>query len=67
MPYGEIKITPTAGLDGTPVRVENSLFNAVFPQINVCNCHLWKYKDFGKDFDFQNRAGVISEFSMQGG
>lgn len=67
MPYGEIKITPTAGLDGNPVRVENSLFNAVFPQINVCNCHFWKYKDFGKDFDFQNRASVISEFSMQGG
>ncbi len=67
MPYGEMKLTPTAGLDGSPVRVENCLFNTVFPRINVCNSHFWRYKDFGKDLDFQNRAGVICEFDMQGG
>ncbi len=67
MPYGEIKMTPTAGLDGKPVRVENSFFNAVFPQINVCNGHYWKYKDFGKDFDFKNRSSVICDIDIQGG
>ncbi|MDY6916341.1 MAG: DUF1326 domain-containing protein [Chloroflexota bacterium] len=67
MPHGEIKMTPTAGLDGNPVRVENCLFNTVFSQINVCNCHYWKYRDFGKDFDFQNRASVMCDFDMQGG
>lgn len=67
MPYGEIKMTPTTGLDGNPVRVENSLFNTVFPQINVCNCHSWNYKDFGKDFDFKNRGAVMCEVDIQGG
>jgi hypothetical protein len=67
MPYGEIKTSLAIGGDGkNPQRIENSLFSMVFNNIRICNTHLWKYNDFGKEFEFVNRSGAVADFDMQG-
>ncbi len=68
MPYGELKLSLTVGLDGkNPVRLENCMFSMLFPDLKICNTHFWKYKDFERDWEFVNRSGVIADFDMQGG
>ena len=68
MPYGELKLSLTVGLDGkNPVRLENCMFSMLFPDLKICNTHFWKYNDFDRDWEFVNRSGVIADFDMQGG
>lgn len=68
MPYGELKLSLTVGADGkNPVRLENCMFSMLFPDLKICNTHLWKYSDFGRDWEFVNRSGVIADFDFQGG
>jgi hypothetical protein len=68
MPYGELKLSLTVGLDGkNPVRLENCMFSMLFPDLKICSTHFWKYNDFDRDWEFVNRSGVIADFDMQGG
>lgn len=68
MPYGELKLSLTVGADGkNPVGLENCLFGVFFPNLKICNTHFWKYNDFGKNWEFVNRSGVIADFDLQGG
>jgi hypothetical protein len=67
MPYGEIKLSFTPGLDGkNPQRLENSLFGMYLSDLKICNTHSWKYNDFGKNWDFINRSGTIADFDWKG-
>ena len=67
MPHGEMKLSYTPGLDGkNPQRLENSIFGVFLSDIKICNTHFWKYNDFGKNWDFKNRSGVIASFDNQG-
>jgi hypothetical protein len=67
MPYGELKLSLTVGGDfKNPQRLENSIFSMLFSDIRVCNTHFWKYNDFGKNWEFKNRSGVIADFDLQG-
>ena len=67
MPYGEMKLSFTPGLDGkNPQRLENSPFGMFFSDIKICNTHFWKYNDFGRNWDFKNRSGVIASFDGKG-
>jgi len=67
MPYGEMKLSLTSGGDRkNPQRLENSLFNVFFKDIKICNTHFWKYNDFGKNWQFENRSGTIANFDLQG-
>ena len=66
MPYGEMKSSFTLGYDGGPQRLENSLFNAFFTDIKICNTHFWNYNDFGKRWKFINRSGAIANFDLKG-
>jgi hypothetical protein len=67
MPYGEMKQSFTPGLDGkNPQRLVNSPFEAVLSDLKICNTHFWKYNDFGKNWDFVNRSGVVAKFDSKG-
>lgn len=67
MPYGELKGSLMVGGDGkNPQRLENLLTSAYFSDVKVCNTHFWKYTDFGKNFEFTNRSGFMTEFNLQG-
>ena len=67
MPHGEMKLSYTPGLDGkNPQRLENSIFGVFLSDIKICNTHFWKYNDFGRDWDFKNRSGVIASFDLKG-
>jgi hypothetical protein len=67
MPHGEINLSYAPGLDGkNPQRLENSPFGAFFSDIKICNTHFWKFNDFGKNWDFVNRSGVIASFDAKG-
>jgi hypothetical protein len=67
MPYGELKASLTVGGDGkNPQRLENSLFSMILPDIKICNTHFWKYHDFGKNWEFVNRSGVMADFDLHG-
>ncbi len=67
MPFGEMKLSYTPGLDGkNPQRLENSPFGVFFSDLKICNTHFWKYKDFGRDWSFVNRSGVIANFDLKG-
>ena len=67
MPYGELKGSLTVGGDGkNPQRLENSLFSMMMRDVKICNTHFWKYSDFGKNWEFVNRSGVMAEFDLQG-
>ena len=67
MPNGEMKLSYTPGLDGkNPQKLENSPFGVFFSDIKICNTHFWKYKDFGRDWEFKDRSGVIASFDGKG-
>jgi len=67
MPHGEMKLSYTPGLDGkNPQRLENSIFGVFLSDLKICNTHFWKYNDFGRDWDFKNRSGVIASFDLKG-
>ncbi|MBY8991946.1 MAG: DUF1326 domain-containing protein [Candidatus Lokiarchaeota archaeon] len=67
MPYGEMKLSYTPGLDGkNPQRLENSIFGVFLSDLKICNTHFWKYNDFGKNWEFINRSGVIASFDGKG-
>ena len=67
MPHGEMKLSYTPGLDGkNPQKLENSLFGMYLSDIKICNTHFWKYNDFGKNWNFKNRSGVIANFEGKG-
>lgn len=67
MPFGELKLSLTTGGDGkNPQRLENSIFSMMLSDIKICNTHFWKYNDFGKNWEFENRSGVIAEFDLKG-
>ena len=66
MPYGEMKLTLTTGGDGkNPQRIENSPLGVFLKDINICNTHFWRYNDFGKNWQFENRSGMIGSFDLQ--
>ena len=67
MPHGEMKLSYTPGLDGkNPQKLENSPFGIFYSDIKICNTHFWKYNDFGRNWDFTNRSGVIASFDGKG-
>lgn len=66
MPFGELKMSLTAGMDGKPLRLENTLFSPMMPEINICHTHHWSFHDLGKDFDFTGRSGVMIPLDAQG-
>ena len=67
MPYGEMKSSYAPGLDSKkPQRLENSPFGVFFSDIKICNTHFWKYNDFGRNWEFENRSGVIASFDGKG-
>ena len=67
MPYGEMKLSYTPGLDGkNPQKLENSPFGIYFSEIKICNTHYWNYNDLGKKWEFINRSGAIASFDMKG-
>jgi len=66
MPYGELKGSLTVGGDGkNPQRLENSLFSILLSDFRICNTHFWKYNDFGKNWEFVNRSGIMANFDLQ--
>lgn len=66
MPYGEMKLTLTTGMDGkNPQRIENSPFGVFLNDIKICNTHFWNYNDFGKNWHFENRSGIIATIDQQ--
>ncbi|MFX1428382.1 MAG: DUF1326 domain-containing protein [Promethearchaeota archaeon] len=67
MPYGEMKLSYTPGLDGkNPQRLENSPFGVFLTDLKICNTHFWKYADFGRNWDFVDRSGMIASFDGKG-
>ncbi len=67
MPHGEMKLSYTPGLDGkNPQRLENSIFGVFLSDLKICNTHFWKYNDFGRNWEFTNRSGVIASFDLKG-
>ena len=67
MPYGEMKLSYAPSGDGqNPQRLENSLFSMFLSDMKICNTHFWKYNDFGRDWDFKNRSGIIAQFDLHG-
>ena len=67
MPNGEMKLSYTPGLDGkNPQRLDNSPFGVFFSDLKICNTHFWKFNDFGRDWSFVNRSGMIASFDMKG-
>ncbi len=67
MPYGEMKLSYTPGLDGkNPQRLENSPFGIYISDLKICNTHFWNYNDFDRNWEFKNRSGVIAKFDMKG-
>ena len=67
MPYGEMKLSFTPGLDGkNPQKLENSPYGIFFSDIKICNNHFWKYNDFGRNWYFKDRSGVIASFDGMG-
>ncbi len=66
MPFGEQQFTLTLGGDGkTPIRMENAQDPAL-SNIRFCNTDVWKYNDYGKNLEFHNTSGEISDFAIQG-
>jgi hypothetical protein len=67
MPYGEMKLSYTPGLDGkNPQKLVNSPYEIYLSDIKICNTHFWRYNDFGKNWEFMNRSGVIASFDGKG-
>ncbi|MFW9951202.1 MAG: DUF1326 domain-containing protein [Candidatus Thorarchaeota archaeon] len=67
MPYGEVNLSYTPGLDGkNPQKLENSPFEVYLSDIKICNTHFWRYNDFGRNWEFKNRSGVIASFDGKG-
>jgi hypothetical protein len=67
MPNGEMKLSYTMGLDGkNPQKLENSPFEMLLSDIKICNTHFWKYNDFGRNWEFENRSGTIASFDNKG-
>jgi hypothetical protein len=67
MPYGEMEQSYTPGLDGkNPQRLVNNPFEALLKDLKICNTHFWKYNDFGRNWEFKNRSGVIATFEGKG-
>ncbi|NHJ19379.1 MAG: DUF1326 domain-containing protein [Candidatus Lokiarchaeota archaeon] len=67
MPYGEMKLSYTPGLDGiNPQTIENSPYGIFLKNLRICNTHFWKYNDFDRNWEFKNRSGVIADFDMKG-
>ncbi|MFW9874592.1 MAG: DUF1326 domain-containing protein [Candidatus Thorarchaeota archaeon] len=67
MPDGEMEQSYTPGLDGkNPQRLVNNPFEALLKDLKICNTHFWKYNDFGKNWEFKNRSGVIASFEGKG-
>lgn len=65
MPFGEAKLLPTVGRDGNPIRIEN--INRPFTSYyQVWNAKYWRYNDLGKDWEYKNRSGVITNFEFRG-
>jgi hypothetical protein len=67
MPFGEMKQSYSPGLDSkNPQRLVNSPFEVFLSDLKICNTHFWRYNDFGKDWEFKNRSGVIASFEGKG-
>jgi hypothetical protein len=67
MPYGEMKLSYTPGLDGiNPQKLENSPYGIYFTNLRICNTHFWSYNDFERNWEFKNRSGVIADFDLKG-
>jgi hypothetical protein len=67
MPHGEMKLSFTPGLDGkNPQRLENALFGMYLSDLKICNTHFWNYNDFGRNWKFKNRSGMIAGFDLHG-
>ena len=67
MPYGEMKLSYTPGLDGVnPQKLENSPYGIYLSNLRICNTHFWRYNDFERNWEFKNRSGIIADFDLKG-
>ena len=66
MPSGEFEMVFTNGAGGNPIRIENTLYSSIMPEINVCDTKHWHFDDLGKKFDFIKRSGVMFPLELQG-
>ena len=66
MPAGEFEMSFTTGADGKPIRIENTLYSAIMPELNVCDTKHWRYEDLGKKFDYAKRSGIMFPLEIQG-
>jgi Protein of unknown function (DUF1326) len=66
MPYGELKMSLAIGGDRkNPMRLENPPM-PFLSNVNFCNTHFWKYRDYGKNLAFQNTSGAMADFVLKG-
>ena len=65
MPFGEMSQHQMKGLDGGPIRIENSLL-PVLRNLKHCHTSRWNYNDHGKNFEYKNRCGTWADFVFQG-
>ena len=66
MPAGEFDMSFTTGADGKPIRIENTLYSAILPELNVCDTKHWHYEDLDKKFDYEKRSGIMFPLELQG-
>lgn len=64
-PLWEQHLTLTVGGDGkNPIRMENGRL-PFLSNVNICNTRLWKYQDYGKNYEFRNTSGQAADFTLQ--
>jgi len=66
MPAGDFEMSFTTGADGNPIRLENTMYSPLLPEINVCDTKHWRYDDLDKKFDFSKRSGIMFPLALQG-
>jgi hypothetical protein len=64
-PFGEMNQHQVKGLDGGPIRIENSVL-PVLKNLKHCHTSQWTYKDHGKNFQYKNRCGTWADFVFEG-
>jgi hypothetical protein len=65
MPFGEMKQYMVKGLDGGPIRIENATL-PFLAGLKHCHTSFWRYKDYGKNFEYKDRCGTWADFVFQG-
>ena len=68
MPFGEMEMHATVGLDGTPIRIENTIFDWL-SDLKACHTSFWNFDDsfddYAMHFNYKNRWGSWANFNMK--